>query len=104
MTAEKDNYFYLCWKGKSEIAKQVDIALWKEIKQSAKTTSLERDYYFGFSKKLHKDKYQGADKVKIKAVNFGKDWISFWVFATSCGTAIVLRTLIIYVHQVASSH
>lgn len=72
LTAEKDNYFYLCWKGKSEIAKQVNIALWKGMKQSAKPTPLKRDYYFGFSKKLHKNKGQGADKMKIKAVNFGK--------------------------------
>lgn len=56
LTAEKDNYFYLCWKGKSEIDKQVNIALWKGIKQSVKPTPLKRDYYSGFSKKLHKDK------------------------------------------------
>lgn len=54
---ERLTNFYCFEREKSEIAKQLDIALWKGSKHSAKATPLKRDFYFGFSKKVHKDKY-----------------------------------------------
>lgn len=48
---ERLTTFNCAEREKSEFAKQLDAALWKRTKHSAKSTPLERDFYFGFSKK-----------------------------------------------------